>query len=63
MNGFLEIAEQSLVSRAFNGNPAESIVGVLSTSVIGGNLMRIISWYDNERAFPAAARFHGMSRR
>ncbi|OEU74573.1 MAG: type I glyceraldehyde-3-phosphate dehydrogenase [Desulfuromonadales bacterium C00003068] len=44
----LEVCEQPLVSIDFNGNPASSIVDALSTNVIGGNMVKVLSWYDNE---------------
>ncbi len=48
LRGILEYCELPLVSRDFNGNPASSIVDALSTSVIGGNMVKVLSWYDNE---------------
>ncbi|OEU62460.1 MAG: type I glyceraldehyde-3-phosphate dehydrogenase [Desulfuromonadales bacterium C00003094] len=44
----LEYCDQPLVSIDFNGNPASSIVDALSTNVIGGNMVKVLSWYDNE---------------
>ena len=46
--GILEFCEQPLVSIDFKGNPASSIVDGLSTNVIGGNMVKVLSWYDNE---------------
>ena len=48
LKGILEFCELPLVSRDFNGNPASSIVDAQSTNVIGGNLVKVLSWYDNE---------------
>ncbi|MCF6267913.1 MAG: type I glyceraldehyde-3-phosphate dehydrogenase [Desulfuromusa sp.] len=48
LKGILEVCELPLVSRDFNGNPASSIVDALSTTVIGGNMIKVLSWYDNE---------------
>jgi len=48
LKGVLEYCEEELVSSDFKGNPASSIVDALSTMVIGGNLVKTISWYDNE---------------
>lgn len=48
LKGILEVCELPLVSRDFNGNPASSTVDALSTSVIGGNMVKVLSWYDNE---------------
>ncbi len=46
--GIMEFCDQELVSTDFKGNPASSIVDALSTIVIGGNMVKIIAWYDNE---------------
>lgn len=48
LKGILEFCELPLVSKDFNGNPASSIVDGLSTSLIGGNLVKVLCWYDNE---------------
>ncbi len=48
LSGVLEYTEEPLVSVDFTGNPASSIVDAPSTSVIGGTLVKVISWYDNE---------------
>lgn len=48
LKGILEFCELPLVSRDFNGNPASSIVDALSTTVIGDNMVKVLSWYDNE---------------
>jgi glyceraldehyde 3-phosphate dehydrogenase len=48
LKGILEYCEAPLVSRDFNGNPASSIIDALTTNVIGGNMVKVISWYDNE---------------
>ncbi|MEE9398644.1 MAG: type I glyceraldehyde-3-phosphate dehydrogenase [Dehalococcoidales bacterium] len=46
--GILEYCEEPLVSTDFIGNPASSIVDAPSTMVIGGRMVKIIAWYDNE---------------
>jgi len=48
MKGILEVTEEPLVSSDFRGNPASSIVDGLSTMVMGGNMVKVLSWYDNE---------------
>ena len=48
MAGILELCREELVSMDFKGNPASSIVDALSTMVIGGNMVKILAWYDNE---------------
>src|SRR5579872_192254 len=50
LKGILEINEQPLVSVDFNHNPASSIFDVSHTKVIG-NLVKVLSWYDNEWGF------------
>ena len=42
---------EPLVSIDFNGNALSSIVDAPSTKVIGGNMVKVISWYDNETGF------------
>ena len=51
MKGILQYCDEPLVSIDFNGNPHSSIFDAKSTSVIGGNLVKILSWYDNEWGF------------
>ncbi len=48
LKGILEFCEVPLVSKDFNGHPASSIIDAPYTSVIGGNMVKIMSWYDNE---------------
>ncbi len=48
LKGVLDYIEAPLVSIDFNGSPASSSVDSLSTSVIGGNMVKVLSWYDNE---------------
>jgi len=51
LKGILSFCEEPLVSIDFNGNSHSSIVDGPSTKVIGGKLVKIISWYDNEWGF------------
>ena len=46
--GILAYCEEKLVSMDFKGHPASSIVDAESTMVIGGNMVKILAWYDNE---------------
>ena len=48
LKGILDYSALPLVSIDFNGCPASSTVDALSTAVIGGNLVKVLSWYDNE---------------
>jgi len=51
MKGILMCSEEELVSHDFNGNPHSSIVDLPNTNVIGGKIVKILSWYDNEWGF------------
>ena len=51
MKGILFCSEEELVSRDFNGNPHSSVVDLPNTTVIGGKMVKILSWYDNEWGF------------
>jgi glyceraldehyde 3-phosphate dehydrogenase len=51
MKGILFCSEEPLVSCDFNGNPHSSIVDIANTNVIGGKMVKILSWYDNEWGF------------
>lgn len=48
MKGFLGYSELPLVSMDYKHSPLSSIVDALSTEVIGGNLIKVLAWYDNE---------------
>lgn len=46
--GILEISDEELVSTDFIGNPASAIVDSKLTQVVGGNMVKVVAWYDNE---------------
>jgi glyceraldehyde 3-phosphate dehydrogenase len=48
LKGILQYCDEELVSIDFLGNYHSSIVDALSTKVIEGNLVKVLSWYDNE---------------
>lgn len=48
LKGILNYTEEPLVSSDFNGDPASSTVDALSTMVVGDNMLKVVSWYDNE---------------
>jgi glyceraldehyde 3-phosphate dehydrogenase len=48
LKGILAYCEEPLVSCDFNGNPSSSTVDAATTTVIGGNMVKVLSWYDNE---------------
>ncbi|HEX9024703.1 MAG TPA: type I glyceraldehyde-3-phosphate dehydrogenase [Geobacteraceae bacterium] len=51
LKGVLDVCEEPLVSIDFNGNTLSSIVDAACTKVIAGNMVKVISWYDNESGF------------
>ncbi|MDR1815193.1 MAG: type I glyceraldehyde-3-phosphate dehydrogenase [Clostridiales Family XIII bacterium] len=48
MKGILGYSEEPLVSIDYKGDARSSIVDALSTMVIGDNMIKVVSWYDNE---------------
>ena len=48
LQGILGYSEEPLVSVDYKGDDRSSIVDALSTRVIGGTLVKVIAWYDNE---------------
>ena len=51
LEGILGYSEEPLVSSDYRGDPRSSIIDGLSTLVIGGRLVKILAWYDNEWGF------------
>lgn len=49
--GILGYEESPLVSIDYVGDPRSSIVDALSTAVVGGNMVKVVAWYDNEWAY------------
>ncbi|MCY4599408.1 MAG: type I glyceraldehyde-3-phosphate dehydrogenase [Acidobacteria bacterium] len=48
LNGILHLSAAPLVSIDFRGDPHSSIVDAAYTNVMDGNLVKVLSWYDNE---------------
>ena len=48
MNGILGVSDEPLVSMDFKGDERSSIIDSASTMVLGGNMVKVIAWYDNE---------------
>jgi glyceraldehyde 3-phosphate dehydrogenase len=48
MKGVLQYVEEPLVSIDMNGNPHSSMLDSSLTKVLAGNMIKLISWYDNE---------------
>ncbi len=51
LKGILGMNTKPLVSVDFNHNPLSSIYDATQTRVMGGNLVKLLSWYDNEWGF------------
>ena len=47
MRGYLDVSHEPLVSSDYVGNPHSSVIDALATDV-AGNLVKVITWYDNE---------------
>jgi glyceraldehyde 3-phosphate dehydrogenase len=65
MKGVLQVTHEELVSIDFRGNPHSSIVDAPLTKVVGENLAKVFSWYDNEWGFSNRMRdlVHYMAKR
>jgi len=48
LSKYMEYCDLPLVSKDFNGNNKSCIVDALSTKVLGGNMAKVLAWYDNE---------------
>jgi glyceraldehyde 3-phosphate dehydrogenase len=48
LKGILEYCEEELVSLDFKGNSHSSIIDAPNTMVVGGNMVKVLAWYDNE---------------
>ena len=51
LNGILAATDEPLVSSDYIGDNRSSIVDLLSTNVVAGNLVHVSSWYDNEMGY------------
>ncbi len=56
LKGILAFSEEPLVSIDFRGNPNSSIVDAENTKVIGGKMLKVLSWYDNEWGYSCRVR-------
>ena len=48
LKGILNYSDEPLVSSDYNSDPASSTIDALSTMVVDGNMVKVVSWYDNE---------------
>jgi glyceraldehyde 3-phosphate dehydrogenase len=53
MRGILGVSKEPLVSVDYTGDARSSIVDALSTSVMDGRMVKVLSWYDNEWGYSA----------
>ena len=51
LKGILGYSDKALVSCDFNHDPRSSVFASEQTKVLGGNMVRVLSWYDNEWGF------------
>ena len=51
MAGILGVSDEPLVSSDFRGDARSSIIDAASTMVLGGTMVKVIAWYDNEWGF------------
>jgi len=56
LKGYLGFEEQELVSSDYKGDGRSSIVDAPMTLVVGGNCVKVISWYDNEWGYSSRVR-------
>ena len=56
LEGILAVSDEPLVSRDYNGSTYSSVVDALSTNVMEGTFVKVMSWYDNEWAFSCRMR-------
>jgi glyceraldehyde 3-phosphate dehydrogenase len=56
LKGYLGVEEGELVSSDFKGDSRSSIVDAPMTLVVGGNCVKVISWYDNEWGYSCRVR-------
>jgi glyceraldehyde 3-phosphate dehydrogenase len=53
LEGILGYSDEPLVSIDYTSNPHSSVVDSLSTSVMEGRMVKVLSWYDNEWGYSA----------
>jgi glyceraldehyde 3-phosphate dehydrogenase len=51
LKGILEYCEDPVVSMDIVGNPHSSVFDSLATMTMGGKLVKVFAWYDNEWGF------------
>ena len=53
MKGVLRVTDEALVSRDIIGDPHSSIIDSASTILLGGDVIKLVAWYDNEWGYSA----------
>jgi glyceraldehyde 3-phosphate dehydrogenase len=53
MQGILGVSDEPLVSVDYTGDARSSIVDAMSTAVMDGRMVKVLSWYDNEWGYSA----------
>lgn len=48
LKGIMAYSDEPLVSGDYNGDPHSSSIDALSTMILEGNMVKVVSWYDNE---------------
>lgn len=56
LKGILQFSEEELVSIDFRGNPHSSIVDAAFTKMVGDDMVKVLSWYDNEWGYSCRVR-------
>ncbi len=51
LKGILGVTNEELVSSDFIADPRSAIVDLKLTNVVGGNLVKVVAWYDNEYGY------------
>lgn len=57
-NGIMKTTERQVVSSDILGEPYGAIIDLSFTKVVGGNLVKVLSWYDNEAGYVATLARH-----
>ncbi len=52
--GLFTVTDEPIVSSDILGDPHASIVDLAMTRVVGGNLVKVLAWYDNEMGYTHA---------
>jgi len=56
--GIFKVSDAELVSSDIVGEPYGAIVDSKMTRVVGGNLVKVLSWYDNEMGYASTLIHH-----